>query len=295
MLKQTLYIGNPSYLKLKNNQLVVIYPELNEEKGRASIEDIALLVLDHNRITISSPLLEKLMEHTVAVVVCNKEHLPNGLMLPLDGHSEMTEHWRHQLTASVPLQKQLWKQTVIAKIRNQKKLLDKYQLPSSVMDNYSNEVQSGDIGNMEGKAANHYWKYLFDDFRRERYGEYPNNLLNFGYAILRSIVARALVSSGLLPAIGIFHSNKYNSYCLADDIMEPYRPLVDALVVEWYQSYPTFKELSKEAKFHLLQLPKLDTIIEGKKRPLLVAITTTTASLYKCFTGERRLISYPEL
>ncbi len=295
MLKRTLYIGNPSYLKLKDEQLVVVYPELKEEKGRAAIEDIALLVLDHKRITISSPLLEKLMEHNVAVVVCSKAHLPNGLMLPLDGHSEMTQRWHCQIEASAPLKKQLWKQTVKAKIQNQKLLLDKYNLPSDEMVNYHNQVQSGDTGNMEGKAANHYWKYLFEDFRRDRYGDYPNNLLNFGYAILRSIVARALVSSGLLPALGLFHKNKYNSYCLADDIMEPYRPFVDALVVEWYHSYPNFPELSKEAKAHLLQLPTLDTNIEGKQRPLLVAISTTTASLYKCFTGERRQISYPEL
>lgn len=295
MLKRTLYIGNPSYLKLKNQQLVVVYPELNEEKGRAAVEDIALLVLDNKRITISSPLLEKLMEHNVAVVVCNKEHLPNGLMLPLDGHSEMTQHWQIQLQASIPLKKQLWKQTVKAKIANQKQLLAQYHLPTTAMDKYYREVQSGDSSNMEGKAANHYWKHLFPDFRRERYGAYPNNLLNFGYAILRSLVARALVSSGLLPAMGIFHRNKYNSYCLADDIMEPYRPFVDALVKEWYESYPNFQELTKEAKAHLLQLPTQDTLIDNKQRPLLVAISTTTAGLYKCFVGEQRQIGYPQL
>lgn len=295
MLKRTLYIGNPSYLKLKDAQLVVIYPELNEEKGRAPIEDIALLVLDHKRITISSPLLEKLAEHNVAVVVCNNEHLPNGLMLPLDGHSEMTKRWHQQIAASVPLKKQLWRQTVIAKIQNQKSLMDKYGLPTKEMTDYCNKVQSGDSGNMEGKAANHYWKYLFDDFRRDRYGDYPNNLLNFGYAILRSIVARGIISSGMLPALGLFHKNKYNSYCLADDIMEPYRPFVDALVKEWYESYPHCKKLSKEAKEHLLKLPTLDTKLAAKQRPLLIAVSTTTASLQKCFNRERKQLIYPNL
>lgn len=295
MLKRTIYIGNPSYLKLHQNQLVVQEPKTKETKGTVSIEDMAILVLDHAQITLSSQLLNRLMGNTVAVIHCDEHHLPNGLMLPMAGHSELTERWRHQLAASIPLKKQLWKQTVLAKISNQKALLQKYEQPVAAMDTYLEKVISGDVYNMEGKAANHYWKYILTDFQRARFGDAPNNFLNYGYAILRSMVARALVSSGLLPAQGIFHRNKYNAYCLADDIMEPYRPYVDTLVLNYINLYPDALELTKEAKAYLLQIATQDVIIEGNTRPLMVAITTTTASLYKCFTGERRTILYPKL
>lgn len=295
MLKRTIYIGNPTYLKLKNNQLVVECPETKDVKGTIPIEDIALLMLDHYQITLSTQLINYLMGNGVALIHCDNHHLPNGLMLPLVGHSELTERWRCQLNSSVPLKKQLWKQTVIAKIENQKQLLQHNNSPVEAMQTYLEKVTSGDETNMEGKAANHYWKYILTDFQRERFGDAPNNYLNFGYAVLRSIVARALVSSGMLPAQGIFHKNKYNPYCLADDIMEPYRPFIDKLVLEYITKYPFEEELSKQAKAHLLQIATEDVFIDDKKRPLMVAVTTTTASLYKCFTGERRTILYPKL
>ena len=293
MLKRTIYIGNASYLKLHQNQLVVACAITKEQKGTVPIEDVALLMLDHHQITLSTQLINKLMGNTVAIIHCDNHHLPNGLMLPMVGHSELTERWRYQLETSIPFKKQLWKQTIAAKIINQKQLLQIEKQPTKAMDNYLEKLISGDETNMEGKAANHYWKYLLSDFQRRRFGEVPNNFLNFGYAVLRSMVARALVSSGLLVAQGIFHKNKYNPYCLADDIMEPYRSFVDALVLTYIKINPTEEELTKEAKSHLLTIATQDVLIDGKKRPLLVAITTTTASLYKCFTGERRTILYP--
>ena len=293
MLKRTIYIGNPAYLKVKENQLIVQNTETKEEKGRVPIEDMALLLLDDPQITLSAPLINSLMANNVALIHCDAHHLPNGLMLPLVGHSELTERWRHQLAASIPLKKQLWRQTINVKINNQKELLRMHKQPTAAMDLYLNKLISGDETNMEGKAANHYWKYILSDFQRARFGAAPNSLLNFGYAILRSIVARALVSSGMLPAQGIFHKNKYNPYCLADDIMEPYRPFVDALVVAYIRLYPKEEELSKQAKAHLLTLATQDVSIDAKRRPLLVAVTITTASLYKCFTGERRTVLYP--
>ncbi|WP_340073990.1 type II CRISPR-associated endonuclease Cas1 [Leptobacterium sp. I13] len=294
MIKRTIYIGNPAYLKIKQNQLLVQEP-LGDIKGTVPIEDMAVLMLDHPQITLSHQLVQRLMGNTVVVISCDAHHLPNGLMLPLDGHSELTERWRYQLEASIPLKKQLWKQTVLAKITNQKELLLQYNKPVAPMDEYLKNVNSGDEKNMEGKAAVHYWKHLLDDFTRDRFGSTPNNYLNFGYAVLRSIVARALVSSGLLPALGIFHRNKYNTYCLADDIMEPYRPYVDALVLDWVQQHPDEEALTNEAKAYLLSIATVDTVIEDNQRPLMVAVTTTTASLYKCFTGEKRIISYPVL
>lgn len=295
MLKRTIYIGNPTYLKLKQNQMVVVEPETKTLKGTIPIEDMALLLLDNHQITISSQLINRLMGNTVAIIHCDSHHLPNGLMLPMVGHSELTERWREQLNVSIPLKKQLWKQTVAAKISNQKFLLGKQGQPVNAMQLYLEKLTSGDETNMEGKAANHYWKYILTDFHRQRFGDVPNNYLNFGYAILRSIVARALTSSGLLPAQGIFHKNKYNPYCLADDIMEPYRPFVDKLVLSYINQHPTEEELNKQAKAYLLQIATEDVKIDGKTRPLLVAVSTTTASLYKCFTGERRTILYPSM
>ncbi len=294
MLKRTIYIGNPSYLKTKLNQLIIQCPQTKEQKGSIPIEDMALLLLDHPQITLSTQLLNKLMGNKVALIQTDNHHLPNGLMLPMVGHTELTEHWRHQLAASVPFKKQLWKQTIEAKIRNQKALLLKEDKPTKAMDTYLDKLISGDETNMEGKAANHYWKYLLDDFQRRRFGEAPNNFLNYGYAILRSIIARALVSSGLLLAQGVFHKNKYNPYCLADDIMEPYRPIVDKLVLECMQLYPEETTLKKQIKAYLLTIATQDVYIDTKKRPLLVAASITSASLHACFIGKRRFILYPE-
>ncbi len=293
MLKRTIYIGNSAYLKVKNRQLVIVNPENREIKGTVPIEDMALLMLDHPQITLSSLLIDQLMKNTVAVVHCDSRHIPNGLLLPLAGHSELTQRWNTQLNASAPLKKQLWKQTVLGKIENQKRVLQIYGRETEPMNRYMAQTTSGDEQNMEGKAANHYWKHLFENFQRHRYGDTPNNYLNFGYAVLRSIVARALVSSGLLPAQGLFHKNKYNPYCLADDIMEPYRPFVDKLIMEYLEENEPGMDLSVEDKRHLLQIATQDVNIDNKTRPLMVAVSTTTASLYKCFTGERRTILYP--
>lgn len=293
MLKRTIYIGNPAYLKLKDNQLQIVDPESKELKGSVPIEDMGFLVLDHPQITLSHPVILLLQQHNVAIISCDESHLPLGLMLPISGHVEHSERLKHQINCSEPLRKQLWKQTVEAKIFQQKEVLRKRNIEHESLLKYMNEVKSGDSTNMEGIAAQYYWKQLFDDFTRERKGDAPNNFLNFGYAVLRSMVARALVSSGLHPTIGIFHRNKYNAYCLADDVMEPYRPYVDALVVDWMQQPQATHVLDKAAKAYLLQLATKDVIINGLQRPLMTALSITTSSLCKCFMGESRVIHYP--
>lgn len=293
MLKRTIYIGNPAYLKLKDLQLQIIDPDTKEVKGSAPIEDLGFLVLDHPQITLSHPVILLLQQQNVAIISCDESHLPLGLMLPMSGHVEHSERLKHQINCSEPLRKQLWKQTVEAKIFQQKEVLRKLNIEHESLLRYMNEVKSGDSTNMEGIAAQYYWKQLFDDFTRERKGDAPNNFLNFGYAVLRSMVARALVSSGLHPTIGIFHRNKYNAYCLADDIMEPYRPYVDQLVVEWMQKPEATHVLDKQAKAHLLQLATKDVYINGLQRPLMTALSITTSSLCKCFLGESRIIHYP--
>jgi CRISPR-associated protein Cas1 len=307
MIKKTLYFGNPVYLSLKNAQLVIKLPEvvknsaLPEGFKRMSevtkpIEDIGVVVLDNKQITITSGVLEALLENNCAVITCDSKSMPVGLMLPLYGNTTQNERFRHQLGASLPLMKQLWQQTIKAKIENQTVVLHECAGEEiKCMKVWAADVKSGDSDNLEARAAAYYWKNLFwiEGFTRDREGIPPNNLLNYGYAILRAVVARSLVASGLLPTLGIHHHNRYNAYCLADDIMEPYRPFVDRLVVEIMNSGVDFQELSKEIKVKLLNIPVLDVMINGQRSPLMIAVGQTTASLAKCYLGELRKIVYP--
>jgi CRISPR-associated protein Cas1 len=275
--------------------MYIVDPETKEAKGKVPVEDLGLLMLDHFQITISHQLIQKMMANNVVIISCDAHHLPHGIMLPLFGHTQHSDRVKDQLEASEPLKKQLWKQTVECKIQNQKEVLIKLGNYYEPMIGYQNNVKSGDITNMEGIAAQHYWKYLISlEFLRQRFGDSPNQFFNFGYSVLRSIVARAIVETGLLSVLGIFHKNKYNPYCLADDLMEPYRPFVDLLVMQWLEKNPESEYLTKEFKAYLLQIATKDLEIEGLKRPLLVAVKTTASSLYKCYTGEKRQISYPE-
>lgn len=295
MLYRTIYIGNPAYLHLKSGQMKVIYPDTDEEVGSVPIEDIGLLMIDHMQVTITQQLILALLKANVCIVSCDPQHLPEGIMLPFAGHSEYSSRVRTQLDISEPLKKQLWKQTVEAKIRNQSKLLQTRGENASPMIKYLSEVRSGDTTNMEGISAQYYWRNLIaPDFVRGREEAAPNLYLNFGYSVLRSIVARALIETGLLLVVGIFHKNKYNPLCLADDIMEPYRPFVDAMVLEWCDTYPDQVELTKEFKYHILQIATLDVGICGVVRPLIVAAKMTASSLYKCFCGDVRALAYPE-
>ena len=296
MLYRSIYIGNPAYLKLKDKQLKVTDPETKEEKGSVPIEDIGLLMLDHYQITLSHQLIQELMKNNVILISCDERHLPLAGMLPFSGNSLFSERVKTQIEASEPLKKQLWKQTIECKIQNQLKVLEQLDKYASPMYEYHKQVKSGDTTNMEGIAAQHYWKYLIDnDFLRDRLGDYPNPFFNFVYGVLLSIMARALVDTGLLLVLGIFHRNKYNPYCLASDIMEPYRPIVDLLVMKWLQLHPEKQNLDKESKTFLLQIATQDVNIEKLVRPLIVGVKMTASSLLKCYTGEKRQISYPEL
>lgn len=296
MIKRTLHFGNPAYLSTKNNQLVVHYPEPDKVPKTVPIEDVGIIILEDPQITISNGLLEQLTNQNTAVVHCNKQHMPIGMVLPLNGHSEQNERFRVQLEVSLPLKKNLWQQTVQAKIRNQAALLKERGSKVDNMHYWAKEVTSGDSQNHESRAAVYYWQHLFDipGFTRQRGGLPPNNLLNYGYAILRAVCARALVGSGLLPVLGIHHANKYNAYCLADDIMEPYRPFVDVIVTHITDNEDDYEELDTHLKKDLLQIPALDVVLEGKKSPLLVAMSRTTSSLYDCFAGTSKKIIYPE-
>ena len=300
MIKKTLYFGNPAYLSKRNNQLVIKIPDANgldEIIGNTiPIEDIGVIILDNSQLTITHGLIEGLLENNVALITCNSARMPVGMMLTLSGNSSQNERFRNQINASQPLVKQLWQQTIKVKIHNQAQVIKQNSVNIDNMLYWANEVKSGDVENHESRSAAYYWKNVFKqiaDFKRNPMGEPPNNLLNYGYAILRAVIARSLVISGLLPTIGIHHHNRYNAYCLADDIMEPYRPYVDKLVVEIVSNGEDYTELSKSVKQQLLSIPQLDVMIKGKKSPLMIAATQTTASLCKCFEGVVKKIDYP--
>lgn len=310
MIKKTLYFSNPAYLSLRNSQLVIKLPEVvknntlpenfkQQAEVTKPIEDIGVVIFDNKQITVTNGLLEALLENNCAVITCDSRSMPIGLQLPLHRNTTQSERFRHQIEASLPLKKQLWQQTIQQKIANQATVLEQtVEAETGCMKAWVKEVRSGDPDNLEGRAAAYYWKNLFahiQGFSRDRNGIPPNNLLNYGYAILRAIIARALVSSGLLPTLGIHHHNRYNAYCLADDIMEPYRPFIDNLVFDIVKRHGENLELTKEIKHELLAIPTLDVNIQGKQSPLMIAATQSTSSLQKCFAGELRRIQYPEM
>lgn len=302
MIKRTLYFGNPAYLSMRLAQLVIHLPGANGMDDKTGmntipIEDIGVVILDNSQITITHGLIELLLENNCAIISCDSNHLPVGLTLPLEGHTIQNERYRYQIDSSLPLRKQLWQQTIQSKIDNQSQLL-KQSVGCEVrnMERWASDVKSGDPDNYEARAAVYYWANIFPsipDFLRGRDEKSPNHLLNYGYAILRAIVARSLVCSGLLPTLGIHHHNRYNAYCLADDIMEPYRPYVDKAVIEIINSGNCYDEITKDIKLKLLNIPYIDVLINNQRSPLMAGVSQTTTSLYKCFSGESRKIVYP--
>lgn len=306
MIKRTLYFGNPAYLRLDNGRLAVEKPDDGDlpsgdgpPRRYIPIEDIGVVVVDNRQVTITSGLMAALLDNNAAVITCDEKSMPAGLLLPLSSNSVQNERFRNQIDASLPLRKQLWQQTVECKIRNQAAVLK--QVTGEDARNmlaWVGQVRSGDPDNLEGRAAVFYWKTVFVEnsaFVRGRFEDGPNALLNYGYAVLRAVVARSLVASGLLPTLGIHHHNRYNAFCLADDIMEPYRPYVDRLVLDVVGECGMEVKLTREVKARLLTVPVLDVSIDGRKSPLMIAATQTTASLARCFSGESRRIVYPEM
>lgn len=300
MLKRALYFSNPFYLSTRLNQLIITQKETGQETT-IPIEDIGFIILDHREINITTTLVHHLTANNVALVFCNETHHPHSLVLPLEHHQTQAERFRNQIEASLPLKKQLWAQTIKAKIKNQKSIFTILNKNTDPLDHYISQVKSGDTSNEEGQASRYYWQHIFtnfnqiENFKRDRFGEYPNNFLNFGYTILRSAVARALVGSGLLPTLGIHHRNKYNAYQLADDIMEPYRPWVDRCVLEILTEFPYEKELTKSIKAKLIGIITNDTYWADETSPLMISLNRTSSSLAKCFMGEESMISFPSM
>jgi CRISPR-associated protein Cas1 len=293
MIKRTLFFSNKCSLTTKREQLVI----KNEDQiiKTVPIEDIGFIVLENQETYISIPAISKLASNNVSVIFCDNKHMPQSMLLNLDNHHIQQRHFENQINASEPLKKQLWQQVVKLKISNQAQLLNQLGKNNSPLDYYASKVLSGDSDNREAVSAAYYWKNIFDfDFKRERVGEYPNLFLNYGYIVLRAAVARALSGSGLLNTLGIHHHNKYNAFCLADDIMEPYRPLVDAKVLEIMRNYDE-RDLITPIKLDLLSILTQTVYFKEKESPLIVALSSTTSSLQQCFSGKTRKIVYPNL
>jgi CRISP-associated protein Cas1 len=294
MIKKSILIENKSSIFSKNLQLV-IKSEIRE--ATLPIEDLGFLVLDHPEIFLSIPAMNLLVENNTSIIICGQNHLPNGMFLNLNSHHIQQEIFKNQIETSIPLKKQLWQQTIVEKILNQGLLLEKITNNKNNFTFLASKVLSGDTSNMEAVAANFYWKTLFDKgnhFKRERFGDYPNNFLNYGYAILRAATARALSGSGLLNTLGIHHKSKYNAFALADDIMEPFRPIVDEKVLEIIKNFEE-QELNTKIKSELLQVLTRTVYFKDEKSPLMVALQKTASSLQQCFRGEKKKIKYPKL
>lgn len=292
MIKKTLLFSNKCSITTSNEQLIIKSENRNKT---IPIEDIGYIVIDHHEAYISIPALNKLINNNCACIICDDKHLPNGMLLNLNSHHIQQEIFKYQIEASAPLKKQLWQQTVIEKIQNQGILLEKITQAKNKFEYLSSKVLSGDTSNMEAVAASFYWKTFFEiDFKRERFGDYPNNYLNYGYAILRAATARALSGSGLLNTLGIHHKSKYNAFALADDIMEPFRPIVDEIVHHIMQHYDE-QELTTEIKSEILSILTRTVYFKNEKSPLMVALQKTASSLQQCYSGKRKKIKYPKL
>jgi CRISPR-associated protein Cas1 len=304
MLKRTLFFGNPAYLSTRQQQMVIDRPGLEgpDAQRTVPIEDVGFVVLEHQQITLSNALMGRLMENNVVLIHCNESHLPTGMTLALNGHTEQGARVQAQLKASEPLKKQLWQQLMVRKIGNQAvHLFTVGELDAArKLERYTQEVKSGDAGNLEATAAAHYWKHFlpnhFGFFRRSTEEDRVNVRLNYGYAILRAAMARAITGTGLLPVLGIFHRNKYNAYALADDLMEPFRPWTDALVRAMVVTgYQEEEALNPSIKQQLVGILTHDVALEGQQVPLMHAIQRTAVSLAQCYLGERRKLTLPEM
>lgn len=299
MIKRILCFTNPAYLSLHLKQLVVEQTQADKTetiKHTIPIEDIGVVIMESLQITITQALMAALLDNNCAVITCDSHHLPAGLLLSLDNHNLQSERFREQINASEPLRKQMWQQTIVSKINSQAYVLRRQNIECRNMEMWAKSVRSGDSDNLEGRAAAYYWRNIFgdSDFVRGQFGDMPNGLLNYGYSIVRAMMARALVAAGLLPTLGIHHHSRYDAYCLADDIMEPYRAFVDLQVLDMWKRYGDVEELSPALKKELLSLATIDVQIEAHRSPMMIAMQTTANSVQRCFSGVSRKIVYPD-
>lgn len=285
MAKQTLVFESAKELSLNNGMMTITDRETGEIVLRA-LEDIQMIMVDNHSVKITVPLMTRLVKENIGIVLCDEKHFPVAMMMDLESNSIQSRRFQSQLSATLPMKKQLWKQIIEAKIRNQSLLLEKLGKGKHPLAQYYNNVKSGDSTNREGVAAKTYWKSLMgNNFRRERYGDAPNSMLNYGYTLLRSMMARSLMNAGLLLTVGIFHRNCYNAYPLADDMMEPYRPFIDQKVKDMYDQGIT--EVCRESKRILLDLFYTDIPANAMKM--------SASALAGVYEGMEKSLVFPQL
>lgn len=293
MVKRSIFLTNPCRLYLRNQQMVVEIQSTGEVRT-VPVEDIGFVLVENQQVGFTIPLLNALSENNCAVVFCNAQHMPVSMLMNLESNNVQAETYKFQIEASLPLKKNLWRQLVEQKIVNQAALMNEIGAEGDKLKPLYSNVKSGDADNREGVAAKIYWDSIFgNEFVRTRFGGDPNPLLNYGYSILRAATARALMGSGLYPAFGLFHKNRYNAFPLADDLMEPYRPYVDQLVVDMVRSGQD--TLTIDTKQRLLSILFVDVRFDDLTRPLQMGLSVTTASLARCLRGESKRLELPRL
>lgn len=291
--KRIVEISRASYVRLRDAQIVV--EQDGAEVGSVPPEDIGFLVIDSPAVVLTAAALGACWQHNAPVILCDSRHLPGAVLLPIAGHSLHTAILAEQMSATPALKRRLWKQVVQAKIRAQVAVATKVGAPSKALARLIPRVTSGDASNVEAQAARYYWHQVFGrEFRRNTEAEGLNSLLNYGYSVMRSLVARAICAAGLHPAIGLSHSNQYNPLCLADDLMEPLRPFVDLRVWELSQKLkPSELEISRETKGELLGVAVASYRIDGQTKPLLVGVHEYVASVRRILSGQAKVIRVP--
>jgi CRISPR-associated protein Cas1 len=292
MIKRIVAITQPSYLSLKNSQMVI--KQDDEIKEQIAVEDIGVIILEHSAILTTQPLIIACSKNNTIIVFCDEKHLPYSTILPIaEGNNLHQKILKQQLSISEPKRKNLWQQVVKQKILNQAQILKKHHKNSQKLLHLSTEVKSGDATNREAVAAKYYWTELFGkNFVRDVDLEGINQILNYGYSLIRASIARAIVAGGLHPSVGIFHHNQYNALCLADDLMEPFRPWVDDITYHFYQQNKDLK-LTMDIKSKFMLLLSDEVSIDSKITPLMVGMHYFIANLKRCYIGEDKKLIFP--
>jgi CRISPR-associated protein Cas1 len=294
MIKRIIDISEAAYVRLKHQQLVI--EKQSEIVGQVPIEDLGVLILQHPAIVLTQQLIVACQKNKVVIVFCDEKHLPYSLILPIgEGHTLHNKILKQQMAISEPTRKRLWQKIVQHKIKEQEQTLVMLNKESTRLSFLSTQVKTGDSGNCEAIAAQAYWKLLFGKaFKRDADLDGVNSLLNYGYAIIRAAVARSVCGAGLHPTIGLFHTNQYNALCLADDLMEPFRPWVDYVV---YQMASTNSEvtINQQSKQALLGLMSEAVLYKKKTMPFMVALHYLMADLKRCYSNGIKTLPYPLL